>query len=95
MLVEYCDIEKWLRIPMQVFPAFLTPNAVVPAVQYKYHHKRQLQNSVVSPNNFRFILPVCTQAHRLFHQIQQKNMDNNHKNSLRKRKLTKYLHSNT
>ncbi|WP_444100239.1 hypothetical protein, partial [Alistipes putredinis] len=79
----------------KVFPGFLTPNAVVPAVQYKYHHKRQLQNSVVSPNNFRFILPVCTQAHRLFHQIQQKNMDNNHKNSLRKRKLTKYLHSNT
>lgn len=62
-------LQKYFR---QSFPAFLTPNAVVPAVQYKYHHKRQLQNSVVSPNNFRFILPVCTQAHRLFHQIQQK-----------------------
>lgn len=59
-------------LPTKFFLLFSPPNAVVPAVQYKYYHKRQLQNSVVSPNNFRFILPVCTQAHRLFRQIQQK-----------------------
>ena len=28
-------------------------------------------------------------------KFSKKNMDNNHKNSLRKRKLTEYLHSNT
>ena len=82
-------ITSCRNISDKVFPAFLTPMQLLLPFNINIitngSYKIRLFLPIIFDSFFQFV-----RTHRLFRQIQQKNMDNSHKNSWLNRKLTEY-----